>query len=132
MDAKTARALLYTVAGLGAAYLLYKLWQGVSGVTTAVTSTYNTAENAVASGLYSLFGPTLTNYSQFSLVYFPDGSRHAVPTALIGSDGTFSVPLSSDDPQHLQFTAAVEATYGGQSFKVLQRNSDGWLVAMAA
>lgn len=67
----------------GALYLGYKTYSAVSAVTGAVGAGVKTARDALASGLYRVFGPTETFNDDYILARFPDGKNHAIPTSRI-------------------------------------------------
>jgi hypothetical protein len=95
-----------------------------------VAQGFASASDALASGLYSLIGPSFTNYMTYAPILFPDGSQHAIPTAIIDPvTGIFTVPTSAQDPTHTEFVQAIEDEWGGQSFQAIQANATGTLQA---
>ena len=107
---------LLTLGVVGAVlYLGYKaLSAGAQAATTAaaaVGQAFTSTQDALASGLYSLFGPT-ENFgpTTYYTVTFPDGSRHAVGSDIVNASGQFTwtgYPAGSQPAQ--QLTIVVDA-----------------------
>lgn len=79
------------VVGVGG-YLLYQL---LSKAKDQFTGAYDSARDAVASGLYALFGPALDPMAAettFYTVRFPDGQSHTVPRFMVDANGRFFGP----------------------------------------
>lgn len=76
-------------------YFLYRAIKGVGGVASAaadaVAGGYNSAVDALSSGLFRLFGPQdlSSDNTTYYTVGFPDGSKHAISADRVNSDGTF-------------------------------------------
>lgn len=102
--------LMLGAAGAGV-FLVYKLWGGVSAVAGAigetVTETYTGARDAVATGLFSLFGPSDKEYGpdRYYTVRFPDGTHHAIGADRVSASGAFvwtGYPVGSEAPRNLK------------------------------
>lgn len=79
--------LVWGALGAGA-YLLYKVWSGVSAVGTALTST----GAAIGSGLYDYLNADEIRRLTFEahhIVRFPDGKLHAVSSNVVNNAGIF-------------------------------------------
>lgn len=99
-----------------AGYVIYNLVQGVktaadevgtaaSAVGRVAATAYTSTVDAVASGLYALFGPADVGTSMYFTTAFPDGSHHAVPSNIVDSDGIFNwtgYPAGSEPPVTLR------------------------------
>lgn len=106
---KAENLLTVGLVGVGL-YAAYKLLSAGSKVVStaagAVGQAFTSTQDALASGLYSLFGPT-ENFGSttYYTVTFPDGSRHAVGADLVDGSGQFTwtgYPAGSQPPQQLQ------------------------------
>ena len=85
MDRETRTLLLYVGIGI----VVWLLWKKLSAATTAaITAPGKAAGNII----YDLLNPGAGNRAT-SIVYiavFPDGSKHAVDSADVASDNTFT------------------------------------------
>lgn len=71
----------------------FVVWPALSTlflIKDAAGAAIQTSRDALASGLYAVFGPTLKNESLFYSVRFPDGQIHSVPSMAVASDGSFT------------------------------------------
>lgn len=71
-----------------AVYVVYKIFSGIGTVAGAVTN----VGQAIGSGLFDFFNPDPGGVQTLFNVTFPDGSRHAIASNIIGSGGGFTVP----------------------------------------
>ena len=63
----------------------------ITTAADAVDATYSSARDAVASGLFALFGPEdKSGPNLFYTVTFPDGARHAVGADRVDAQGIFT------------------------------------------
>lgn len=70
-----------------AVYLVYKATRVAEGTVKAIGS----AQEAITSGLYSLFGPDEREFGDwlYFTVSFPDGQKHAIGRSLVDNTGKF-------------------------------------------
>lgn len=93
---------LVLLAGIGlGGYVLYKIFSAfsavargagaaASAVASATAAGYNSVRDAVANGLFAVWGPAdVSGPSIYYNVTFPDGSNHAVDPTMIYGAGYF-------------------------------------------
>jgi hypothetical protein len=68
-----------------ALYSVYKVYRG----TKAVTDALHNAGSAAGSAIFDWFHPDQVGETIFYTVQFPDGSKHAIASRAVGSDGGF-------------------------------------------
>jgi hypothetical protein len=79
---------LAIVAGAGVA--IYLIARTFTAAGKVVSEAYDNSRDAIASGLYALFGPAQDTSTDFYYtVRFADGN-HAVPKDSVNADGVFS------------------------------------------
>jgi len=107
------------VAGavIAASYVIYQIFstaqkgfstvQSAAGaVVDAAGNAYTSARDAVASGLYALFGPEdRSGPNTYYTITFPDGLRHAIGADVVDANGNFTwtgFPVGSSAPVKLR------------------------------
>jgi len=116
----------YLVWGGIAAAIYFVVWPVLKtaiSVKGAVDAGITTARDALASGLYRVFGPEEKFGSdRNSIITFPDGKRHSIPAEAISSDGVFVNRWASDGSPY-------SYAGDGKTYRVLINNSTGARVA---
>lgn len=116
----------YLVWGAVAAAVYFVVWPVLKtaiSIKGAVSDTMDSAQNALASGLYRVFGPEEKFGSdRNSIVTFPDGKRHSIPAEAISSTGIFVNKWASDGSPY-------SYAGDGKTYRVLINNSTGVRVA---
>lgn len=81
--------LTWGAIGVGL-YLALETFGLLKSVAGGAATAYNSARDAVASGLYDWFGPAEEFGDDFFYtVKFPDGQFHAVPASFVSAQGVF-------------------------------------------
>lgn len=80
--------ILFYGALIGAAYLLFKTYRAGKAIAGAAGAAASAAGTAVAN-VYEWFVPFDTGENLFYTVQFPDGTKHAIGSRTIASDGSF-------------------------------------------
>lgn len=81
--------LVWGAIGAGVYFVAWPALKGLFTLKAGVDAVIDTSRDALASGLYAIWGPAIDLHPIDHLVTFPNGQRHAVPAGVVKSDGTF-------------------------------------------
>lgn len=90
----------------------YAVFKTLSAINT-VKGALNSVGSAIGSGLYEFFNGDTAGEALFYSVYFPDGSRHAVPSKAVSKNGTF---------KNLNLSPSYRGD--GKTYRIVQSKSD--------